>query len=64
MQGPDAIAPYAISFPLSIYGEMMTAMKLPLLGVEASAIVGPFFWWNLLEDDDDTFIREFLCPRV
>jgi hypothetical protein len=59
MKSPEALAPNTVSFPLDYYGEIMTAMKLPLLVAEMSAIVGPCFWFQLLEEEDDSYLRRF-----
>ena len=54
---PDVFSPNKMPFPRNVYQDMLTAMKLPLLVAETSAVVSPFFWTRYLEMDNETYLR-------
>ena len=49
----NTFSPRTISLPKESYGSMVRTMRLPLRGIETSAVVGPFFWCSVDDDDED-----------
>lgn len=49
--------PKVLSLPRDSYAEMVRVMKLPFRGIETTAVVGPFFWCCLDQDDEDPHLR-------
>jgi hypothetical protein len=50
---PDTFSPTTISLPKDKFESMMRGFRLPLRGIETTAVVGPFFWSGLSADKDD-----------
>ncbi|KAK4241228.1 hypothetical protein C8A03DRAFT_41293 [Achaetomium macrosporum] len=46
-----------VSLPLQLYEDILREMRLPLLVAEATATVGPFFWFRYLEEVDDSYLQ-------
>lgn len=53
----DTFMPKVLSLPRDSYAEMVRVMKLPFRGIETTAVVGPFFWCCLDQDDEDPHLR-------
>ncbi|KAG5967771.1 hypothetical protein E4U13_006547 [Claviceps humidiphila] len=53
----DTFMPKVLSLPRDSYAEMVRVMKLPFRGIETTAVVGPFFWCCLDQDDEDPHLQ-------
>ncbi|KHN99540.1 Mg2+ transporter protein, CorA-like/Zinc transport protein ZntB [Metarhizium album ARSEF 1941] len=53
----DTFTPKVISLPKDSYEDMVRVLKLPFRGIETTAVVGPFFWSSLDQDDDDAHLQ-------
>lgn len=54
----DTFTPQVISLPKKQYESMVRVLRLPLKGIETTAVVGPFFWSALDQNDQDPYLRE------
>ncbi|EMR67371.1 hypothetical protein UCREL1_5631 [Eutypa lata UCREL1] len=50
---PNTFSPRVISIPKDKYRGLVREWHLPARAVETSAVVGPFFWYDFEEHDDD-----------
>ncbi|KAK7417907.1 hypothetical protein QQZ08_011447 [Neonectria magnoliae] len=53
----DTFAPKVLSLPQDTYESMVRELNLPFRGIETTAVVGPFFWSALDQDDDDPHLQ-------
>ncbi|KAI0967978.1 hypothetical protein F4678DRAFT_474843 [Xylaria arbuscula] len=44
---PETFASNVVSMQVNQYESLIRKMRLPFQGIEASTVVGPFFWWYL-----------------
>ncbi|KAK4168219.1 hypothetical protein QBC43DRAFT_228731 [Cladorrhinum sp. PSN259] len=49
--------PHIIPFPKDDYISLVTEMRLPLRSVEATSVVGPFFWWSIDKNPENPLLQ-------
>ncbi|OLN86525.1 hypothetical protein CCHL11_10282 [Colletotrichum chlorophyti] len=53
----DTFAPHTISFTPDAYESMVRVMRLPFRAIEGTSVVGPFFWCDFDQDDEDPTLQ-------
>ncbi|ORY71048.1 uncharacterized protein BCR38DRAFT_415789 [Pseudomassariella vexata] len=49
--------PTVISFSKEAYESLVREMNLPYRAIETSTVVGPFFWWTIVEKADGAYLQ-------
>ncbi len=54
---PETFAPHVISFSADQYEALVRTFRLPFRAIEGTAVVGPFFWCALDQDDENPHLQ-------
>ena len=58
-ENANTFSPRTISLPRDKYKDLVHEWRLPTRAAETSAVVGPFFWHELVELDGEKHLRKY-----